>query len=169
MVERRPRNRRRASRRSRVQSPAGAPRDSYTSVVPSVEKSEILGAMLGDKRRFAIRKRYGVYRRIDQARYLRGSLEISLGKDMEWGRHLSRLVGRAYGISGSIYRSKREWNLEVSSKRVVLDLSKYYLLSGGQEVGAFQSCSSKLQERQGPPCSEDTSMLKPTSNAHLGE
>jgi len=42
------------------------------------------------------------------------------------GTPLSYLVRRAYGISGSIYRSKREWDLEVSSKRVVLDLSKYF-------------------------------------------
>jgi len=82
--------------------------------------------MLGDKRRFIVRRRYGVYRGIDQSRYLRGSLEISLGKDVEWGRHLSCLVRRAYGISGSIYRSKGEWDLEVSSMRVVLDLSRYF-------------------------------------------
>jgi len=43
--------------------------------------------MLGDKRWFVVRRRYGVYRGIDQSRYLRGSLEISLGKDVEWGRH----------------------------------------------------------------------------------
>lgn len=128
MVERRPRMTSRESRRSRVQSPAGAPTEADASHWISVGKAEILGAMLGDKRRFAIRRRYEVKCGKDQSRYLRGSLEISLGNDLNWGRHLSRLLNNVYGISGSIYRSKREWILEVSSMRVVLDLSKYFSL-----------------------------------------
>jgi len=92
------------------------------------EKAEILGALFGDKRRFKIRKRYGVYKGYDYSKYLRGSLEISLGKDKQWGYHLSELFFKSYGVRGSVYKHE-EWTLAVESTRVVKDLAQYYSLS----------------------------------------
>lgn len=92
------------------------------------EKAEILGALFGDKKRFKIRKRYGVHRGYDHSKYLRGSLEISLGADRQWGRHLSGLFFKAHDVRGSIYKH-REWTLAVESIRVVKDLAQYYNLS----------------------------------------
>jgi intein/homing endonuclease len=90
------------------------------------EKSEIIGALLGDKSLFGIFRRYGHYKGYDYSRYKQGIVRISLGKDEEWGHHLSGLVCKAYGIRGNIYQDKREWVFNVTSGRVVRDLMNWY-------------------------------------------
>ena len=90
------------------------------------EKSEIIGALLGDKSLFGIFRRYGRYKGYDYSRYKQGIVRISLGKDEEWGHHLSELVFKAYGIRGNIYRDKRQWIFNITSARVVRDLMNWY-------------------------------------------
>jgi intein/homing endonuclease len=90
------------------------------------EKAEIIGALLGDKSLFGIYPRYGKYKGYDYSRYKQGIVRISLGKDKEWGKHLSDLTFRAYGIHGCITDGKREWLFRIDSARVVKDLMNWY-------------------------------------------
>jgi hypothetical protein len=54
-----------------------------------------------------------------------------LGSSPEWGKHLSALTFRAYGLRGCTYGLRKppplktEWRFTVSSSRVVRDLSAY--------------------------------------------
>jgi hypothetical protein len=93
------------------------------------EKAEIVGAMLGDKIRFGFFKRYGSWTRSKKPR---GILEICLGSNGAWGKHLSDLTFRAYGLRGCTYGVKKipprktEWRFTISSPRVVQDLLPYF-------------------------------------------
>jgi len=91
----------------------------------TAEKAEILGALFGDKSLFGFYPRYGHYKGRDYSHYKRGVVRISLGKDQEWGRHLSELTFASYGIRGSVARDTREWVFRVDSGRVVRDLMKW--------------------------------------------
>jgi len=92
------------------------------------EKAEIIGALIGDKTRFGFFKRYRKWKRRNP---LRGICEICLGPSPEWGKHLSELTFKAYGLRGSTYAvrkpppRKTEWRFAVSSTRVVRDLGAY--------------------------------------------
>jgi len=92
----------------------------------TAEKAEIIGALFGDKSLFGIYPRYGHYKGYDYSRYQQGIVRISLGKDKEWGTHLSDLTFKAYKIRGSIVRDTREWIFRIDSMRVVKDLAKWY-------------------------------------------
>jgi len=93
------------------------------------EKAEIVGALLGDKIRFGFFKRYGNW---TKSKRPRGMLEICLGSNAQWGKHLSDLAFRAYGLRGSNYLLQKpwprqpEWRFSISSPRVVKDLLPYF-------------------------------------------
>ncbi|MCL4429150.1 MAG: hypothetical protein M1167_00200 [Chloroflexi bacterium] len=72
------------------------------------EKAEIIGALLGDKSLFGIYPRYGHYKGYDYSRYKQGIVRISLGKDEDWGKHLSDLSLKAYNVRGCVTKSPRE-------------------------------------------------------------
>lgn len=92
----------------------------------SEEKGEIIGALFGDKSLFGIYPRHGHYKGYDYPRYKQGIIRISLGKDEEWGHHLSDLVFKAYQIKGSVFHDGREWIFRVDSTRVVKDLMRWF-------------------------------------------
>ncbi len=92
----------------------------------TAEKAEILGALFGDKSLFGIYPRYGHYKGYDYSRYKQGIVRISLGKDEEWGKHLSNLTFKAYNIHGCVVRDTREWIFRIDSARIVRDLMKWY-------------------------------------------
>lgn len=92
------------------------------------EKAEIVGALIGDKTRFGYFKRYRQWKRRNP---LRGVFEICLGSSPDWGKHLSALTYRAYGLRGCTYAlrkpppRKTEWRFTVSSSRAVGDPNAY--------------------------------------------
>ena len=90
------------------------------------EKAELIGALLGDKSLFGIYPRYGHYKGYDYSRYKQGITRISLGKDEEWGVHLSNLVLETYGIKGSVLHDNREHIFRIDSARVVKDLMRWF-------------------------------------------
>ncbi len=92
----------------------------------TAEKAEIIGALFGDKSLFGFYPRYGNYNGRDYTLYKRGVIRISLGKDKEWGEHLSDLAFAAYGIKGCVSKDTREWVFRIDSARVVRDLMKWY-------------------------------------------
>jgi hypothetical protein len=79
------------------------------------EKAEILGALFGDKSLFGIYPRHGHYKGYDYSRYKQGIVRISLGKDAEWGKHLSDLIFKAYNIHGCVIKDTREWIFRIDS------------------------------------------------------
>lgn len=84
---------------------------------------------MGDKIRFGFFKRYGSWTRSKKPR---GILEICLGSSGAWGKHLSNLAFRAYGLRGCTYSVKKipprkpEWRFTISSPRVIRDLMPYF-------------------------------------------
>ncbi len=81
---------------------------------------------MGDKGVFKVQKRHGFYRGYDLSKYTRTSMSICLGKDRDWGTHLSGLLMVSYGVKGSTYFDGRMWRIWCSSARAFHDLSKYY-------------------------------------------
>jgi hypothetical protein len=69
-------------------------------------KAEIIGALFGDKSLFGIYPRYGRYKGYDYSRYKQGIIRIFLGKDEEWGGHLSELALKVYDIRGNLIHDK---------------------------------------------------------------
>jgi intein/homing endonuclease len=100
--------------------------DSPDSSRLPLETAELVGALTGDKGVFKKTKRYGFYRGYDLSKYHRYQISICLGKDKDWGRHISDLIFRSYGLRGSICYDKNEWRFHSSSTRVFKDLSMYY-------------------------------------------
>jgi intein/homing endonuclease len=90
------------------------------------EKAEILGALFGDKSLFGFYPRYGKYKGYDYSRYKQGIVRISVGKDADWGEHLSALTLKAYNIHGCVVKDTREWVFRIDSARVVWDLMNWY-------------------------------------------
>jgi len=91
----------------------------------TAEKAEILGALFGDKSLFGIYPRYGHYKGYDYSRYKQGIIRVSLGKDKEWGTHLSDLTFETYSIRGSVVEDTREWIFRIDSARVARDLMRW--------------------------------------------
>jgi hypothetical protein len=89
-------------------------------------RAEFLGAMTGDKRVFKQTHGYGFYRGYDQSKYKRYITSICLGADKEWGKRLSGIAFKEFGIRGSIYWDRDEWFLFTSSARLFRGLSPYY-------------------------------------------
>jgi hypothetical protein len=96
------------------------------SVSLTPEKAELVGALTGDKGVFKKTRRYGYYNGYDLSRYHRYQISICLGKDRDWGSHISNLIFRGYGLRGSICYDKNEWRFHSSSTRVFKELSRYY-------------------------------------------
>jgi len=93
---------------------------------PTPDNAELLGALTGDKGIFKKTRRYGFYNGYDLSKYHRYQISICLGKDKDWGSHISDLIFRGYGLHGSVCREEREWRFHSSSTRVFKDLSRYY-------------------------------------------
>ncbi len=91
-----------------------------------METAELVGALTGDKGVFKKTRRYGFYRGYDLSKYHRYQISICLGRDKDWGQHISDLIFRTYGLRGSICYDKNEWRFHSSSTRVFKDLSPYY-------------------------------------------
>jgi len=92
----------------------------------SAESAEILGALIGDKGTLKRTRRYGSYKGYDLSKYHRYLVSICLGKDEEWGHHISDLMFRSYGLRGSTYYDVDEWRFLSNSTRVFKELSLYY-------------------------------------------
>ena len=110
------------------------------------EKAEIIGALIGDKTRFGFFKRY---RKWKARNPLRGIVEICLGTTPDWGKHLSALTFKAYGLRGCTYNlrkpapRKTEWRFTVSSSRVVRDLGLY--LKIGSNARNWSICPDLME------------------------
>jgi len=100
--------------------------DSPDSTRLNSETAELVGALTGDKGVFKRTRRYGFYHGYDLSKYHRYQISICLGKDRDWGQHISDLIFRNYGLRGSICYDKNEWRFHSSSTRVFKDLSSYY-------------------------------------------
>ena len=90
------------------------------------EKGELIGSLMGDKGVFKIQRRHGFYRGYDLSKYTRCSMSVCLGRDREWGEHISRLMSKSYGVHGTTYIDGREYRFWSSSSRVFHDLANYY-------------------------------------------
>jgi hypothetical protein len=90
------------------------------------EKAELVGALMGDKGTFKVQRRHGFYRGYDLSKYTRCAMSICLGKDREWGDHLSALMSSSFNVHGSTYLDGREWRFWSSSSRAFRDLAQYY-------------------------------------------
>ncbi len=96
----------------------------FSSLTPG--RAELLGAMTGDKRVFKQTHGYGFYKGYDLSKYTRYITSICLGADKEWGKRLSGIAFKEFGIRGSIYWDRDEWFLFTSSARLFRGLSPYY-------------------------------------------
>ena len=92
----------------------------------TAEVAELVGALTGDKGIIKRTRRYGYYNGYDLSKYHRYQVSICLGKDKDWGHHISNLIFRAYGLRGSVCPDGSDWKFYSSSTRVFKDLSQYY-------------------------------------------
>jgi len=81
----------------------------------TAEKAEILGALFGDKSLFGIYPRYRHYKGYDYSRYKQGIVRICLGKDKEWGTHLSDLTFETYSCAVIATRTVRQFLIKAGS------------------------------------------------------
>jgi intein/homing endonuclease len=100
--------------------------DSSNLEMLTPEKAELVGALTGDKGVFKKTHRYGYYNGYDLSRYHRYQIWICLGKDKDWGSHISDLIFQGYGLRGSVCYDRNEWRFHSSSTRVFKELSSYY-------------------------------------------
>jgi intein/homing endonuclease len=53
-------------------------------------------------------------------------VRISLGKDEEWGKHLSELTFKTYNVHGSVVKDTCEWIFRIDYAHVGKDLINWY-------------------------------------------